>query len=240
MVVLPISEIVFRRAFARGIPGSGPIVQHLTLWVGFLGAAIAAREGKLLALATGTFIPQGVARRAADILAAGFGACAAVLLAWGGGQMVAIERESATTIGAGIPAWVAQLVLPAAFALIAVRLVWRTGAPGAAALTAPSGPSQSEPIADAAGDSTLYTGRLSAGGRACLGSAAARVPRLLRMGPGRNGRRVRRAVLVLHGLHRRLGCHDPRAWRRALPRPDQRRLPREICARPADGLGIAR
>ena len=150
MVVLPISEIVFRRAFARGIPGSGPIVQHLTLWVGFLGAAIAAREGKLLALATGTFIPQGVARRAADILAAGFGACAAVLLAWGGGQMVAIERESATTIGAGIPAWVAQLVLPAAFALIAVRLVWRTGAPGAAALTAPSGPSQSESIVDAA------------------------------------------------------------------------------------------
>ena len=36
-----------------GIPGSVSMVQHLTLWVGFLGAAIAAREGKLLALATG-------------------------------------------------------------------------------------------------------------------------------------------------------------------------------------------
>ena len=59
MVLLPLAEIVFRRAFARGIPASGPIVQHLTLWVGFLGAAIAARDGKLLALATGTFIPEG-------------------------------------------------------------------------------------------------------------------------------------------------------------------------------------
>jgi C4-dicarboxylate transporter, DctM subunit len=125
MVALPISEIVARRAFGRGIPGSGPIVQHLTLWVGFLGAAIAAREGKLLALATGTFMPSGIARGAADILAAAFGACAAVVLAWGGAQMAMIEREAGTTIGADIPAWVAQLVLPVAFAMIAGRLVWR-------------------------------------------------------------------------------------------------------------------
>ena len=65
MVVLPLAEIVARRLFGRGIAGSGPIVQHLTLWVGFLGAAIAARDGKLLALATGAFIPPGPWRRAA-------------------------------------------------------------------------------------------------------------------------------------------------------------------------------
>src|SRR5437762_10862266 len=127
MMALPLVEIAMRRLFGVGVPASGPIVQHLTLWVGFLGAAIAAREGKLLALATGTFIPPGIGRRAADILAAAFGACAAVVLAWGGGQMAMIEREAGTTIGADIPAWVAQLVLPVAFALIAGRLVWRAG-----------------------------------------------------------------------------------------------------------------
>ena len=124
MVVLPLFEIVIRRAFGVGVPASGPIVQHLTLWVGFLGAAMAARDGKLLALATGTFIPPGRWRRAADILAAAFGAWSAVVLAWGGWQMAAIERESGTTIGAGIPTWIAQIVLPIAFALIAIRLVW--------------------------------------------------------------------------------------------------------------------
>jgi C4-dicarboxylate transporter DctM subunit len=117
MVVLPLAEIVSRRVFARGIPGSGPIVQHLTLWVGFLGAAIA----------TGTFIPRGTPRRTADVLAAGFGAMAASLLAWGGWQMTMIEREAGTNIGAGIQAWVAQIVLPVTFALIAIRLVWRPG-----------------------------------------------------------------------------------------------------------------
>ena len=127
MVILPLLEIIWRRAFGQGIPASGPIVQHLTLWVGFLGAAIAARDGKLLALATGTFIPIGVWRRAADILAAAFGACSALILGWGGYQMVMIERAAGTNIGAGLQAWVAQLVLPLAFALIAMRLVWRVG-----------------------------------------------------------------------------------------------------------------
>ena len=126
MAVLPIAEIISRRFFGRGIPASGPVVQHLTLWVGFLGAAIAAREGKLLALATGTFIPQGLWRRAADIVAAAFGACSAIVLAWGGWQMAAIEREAGTNIGAGIPTWIAQIVLPISFAIIAARLVWRT------------------------------------------------------------------------------------------------------------------
>jgi tripartite ATP-independent transporter DctM subunit len=138
MVLLPLSEIVARRFFGRGIPGSGPIVQHLTLWVGFLGAAIAAREGKLLALATGTFIPQGFWRRLADILAAAYGACSAIVLAWGGWQMAMIEREAGTVIGADIKAWVAQMVLPIAFVLIALRLVWRAGGSGLEHVT--SGP----------------------------------------------------------------------------------------------------
>lgn len=141
MALLPLAEMISRRAFGRGIPGSGPVVQHLTLWVGFLGAAIAARDGKLLALATGAFIPPGVARRAADVVAAAFGAWSAVVLAWGGWQMAAIEREAGTEIGAGIPTWVAQLVLPVAFAVIAARLVWHVGT--SSAHVAPAAPGRS-------------------------------------------------------------------------------------------------
>ena len=50
---LPLGEIVLRKWFATGIPGAAPFAQHLTMWVGLLGAAIAARDGKLLSLATG-------------------------------------------------------------------------------------------------------------------------------------------------------------------------------------------
>jgi tripartite ATP-independent transporter DctM subunit len=125
MAVIPILEIVLRRLAGVGIPAAGPIVQHLVLWVGFLGAAIAARDGKLLALASGTFIPEGRWRRLADVTAAAVASCMAALLASGGLELVLTEREANSSIGGGIPTWVAQIVLPLAFALIAVRLVWR-------------------------------------------------------------------------------------------------------------------
>ena len=46
MAVLPLAEAALRATLGIGIPGSFPFVQHLTLWVTFLGAALAAREGK--------------------------------------------------------------------------------------------------------------------------------------------------------------------------------------------------
>jgi C4-dicarboxylate transporter DctM subunit len=123
MVVLPLAEIVVRRFAGGGIPGSTSIVQHLTLWVGFLGAAIAAREGKLLALATGTFLPDRV-RKITDVFAAAVTAAVALLLVWGGIHLVQLERDVAATVGP-IPTWVAQLVLPVSMALIAARVIWR-------------------------------------------------------------------------------------------------------------------
>jgi tripartite ATP-independent transporter DctM subunit len=128
MVVLPLLEIAARRVFGVGVPASGPIVQHLVLWVAFLGGAIAARDGKLLALASGTFIPQGPWRRAAAILSGAVASCIAGLLAWGAVQLVLTERETGSTLGAHIPVWTTQLVLPAGFVLVALRLVWHASA----------------------------------------------------------------------------------------------------------------
>lgn len=131
MVVLPLAEIVLRRLAGVGIPGSIPFVQHLVLWVGFLGAALAAREGRLLALATGTFLPEGRARHVAELSAGSVGAFVSALLFVGAVVLVRTEREFGTMIGGGVPAWVAQLALPWAFALIGLRLVWRSSHAGA-------------------------------------------------------------------------------------------------------------
>ena len=139
MVVLPLGEIVARRFVGGGIPGSTSTVQHLTLWVGFLGAAIAAREGKLLSLATGTFIPEGASRRIIKILTAAITAAIAGLLVWGGLQLVVSEREFGGTIGPSIPTWIAQLVLPISFALITGRVIWRASSTWRGRLLAASG-----------------------------------------------------------------------------------------------------
>jgi C4-dicarboxylate transporter DctM subunit len=125
MVLLPLAEIASRALFKIGVPGSGAFVQHLTLWVGFLGAALAARDGRLLSLATGTFIPDGPWRHAAAIFSAAVAAAVSTLLARASWDMVVIERGAGATLALGVQVGMAQLVLPVAFALIALRLVWR-------------------------------------------------------------------------------------------------------------------
>ena len=127
MVTLPLAEIVVRPLIAGGIPGSIPFVQHLTLWVAFLGAALAAKKGKLVALATGTFMPAGHLRRATAVFSAAFGSTVCAILALASVEVVAVERDLGSEIALGVPIWVTQLILPISFSILALRLTWRAG-----------------------------------------------------------------------------------------------------------------
>ncbi|MDX1389729.1 MAG: TRAP transporter small permease subunit, partial [Acidobacteriota bacterium] len=127
MVLLPLTEIVARGVFGSGVPGSVTLVQHLTLWVTFVGAALAARDGRLLSLATGQFLPEGKIRDSAKAFASAVAAAVSAILCVAGVNLVLVERMAGTAVTAWLPAWVAQVVLPISFALIAVRLAWRAG-----------------------------------------------------------------------------------------------------------------
>src|SRR5262245_6937757 len=125
IMVLPLAEIVSRKLLGTGIAGSGPIAQNLTLWLGLFGAAIAAREGKLLTLATGEFLPKGPIGDVAHIISGAGGAMVATLLGLGGAVLVQSDKAAGDMMAIGIPVWIADVALPIGFGLIALRLVWR-------------------------------------------------------------------------------------------------------------------
>ena len=125
IMLLPLAEIATRQIFQRGIPGAGPFTLNLTLWVGLLGAAIGAREGKLLTLATGEFLPKGTINLA-HVISGFAGSAIAMLFAVGGLALVQSEREARTIVALDLPVWVAALAFPIAFTLIAVRLAWKS------------------------------------------------------------------------------------------------------------------
>ncbi len=127
MMILPLAELALRDVLTGGIPGAIPFVQHLTLWVGLLGATLAAREGKLVALATTSFMPAGRLSRVAGAFSGLVGAMVCAILASGSLDLIGVERDLGSEIALGVPTWVAQLVLPFAFGVIALRLVWRAG-----------------------------------------------------------------------------------------------------------------
>ena len=125
MALLPLIEIVSRRTLNVGVPGSILIVQHLTLCVAFLGAALAARSNQLLALSTATFVPPKY-RGAARAIANGIGVGITAWLLWASVDLVQVEREAGDILVMGVPVWLVVSIIPLGLAAIAVRLIRHT------------------------------------------------------------------------------------------------------------------
>jgi tripartite ATP-independent transporter DctM subunit len=125
MAVLPILEIVGRRVWRTGIPGSSALVQHGTLWIGLLGGAIAARDGRLLSIGRLADRFREPYRRVMSAFVAAVSAAVSLLLAGSGLQLVRAEWTDSHYVVPFLPLWVAEGVIPAGFALIAWRLVRR-------------------------------------------------------------------------------------------------------------------
>jgi tripartite ATP-independent transporter DctM subunit len=127
MMLLPVVEILLRWVFKVGISGSSAIVQHLTLIVGMLGGAIAARDGRLLALSPAQTLLKGRAKIAAQIFSNAFAAAICSFLCKAS-YLYAIDaiRPLGKILVYGIPIWAIQLVMPFGFGLVALRLIWRS------------------------------------------------------------------------------------------------------------------
>jgi tripartite ATP-independent transporter DctM subunit len=123
MAFLPIAEIAGRQFLGRGVPGSIVLVQHLTLWITFLGAALAARSGRLLTMSTPNFLSERI-RAWTQVCTSGIAAGIVASLAVASLEIIRVDRESGARVAWGIPVWAAVAIVPIAFALIAARLIW--------------------------------------------------------------------------------------------------------------------
>jgi C4-dicarboxylate transporter, DctM subunit len=138
MVLLPLAEIAVRSAFVTGVPGAGPMVQHLTLWVGFLGASLAARDDRLLSIATGMLLPAA-ARRWTAVIAAVIAVAVTTTLCWGAVDLLRTQQAMGSTIALHVPVWTMQVVMPVALGSVALRLAWHASPGWRGRLVAASG-----------------------------------------------------------------------------------------------------
>lgn len=124
MMLLPVIEIVLRKFFSTGVTASVPMVQHLVLAVGMLGGAIAARDGRLLAMSAAAQWFKGRMLAFARVFSSACAAAITTLLGAASWEYVVSQRSLGKILAYGVPVWVVQLLLVIGFALIAVRLVW--------------------------------------------------------------------------------------------------------------------
>lgn len=123
LMLLPLVGIVLRKFTAVSFGGAAAIQQHLTLLIGLLGGALAARDGRLIALSTLPNLMGGRWKAAARAYGGAVATALTVFLCLAAWQLVQSEREGGKILAYGVPVWTIQLVMPVCFALIAWRLV---------------------------------------------------------------------------------------------------------------------
>jgi tripartite ATP-independent transporter DctM subunit len=133
--LLPVISVLSRQLGVRDVPGSVVFVQQLTLWVAFLGAALAAAGDRLLGMSANTFLPERWAGPV-RIFSSGLTAAISASLCWSSWQFVLLERAGGKMLALGIPNWAPALIMPVGLALVTVRAIWFAGPHAAQRLAA--------------------------------------------------------------------------------------------------------
>ena len=123
MVFIPTFETIARFVNFRGIPASPVLVQHLTLWIGFLGAILAARQNKLLALTTTPLFSIDEQFHFGRWIAKVISFIVVLTLMWGSWELLKVEFTFSVDIAPNIPRWFTQAVMPFSFGLIAIQIL---------------------------------------------------------------------------------------------------------------------
>jgi len=126
MMAIPLVEIVARKTLHRSlVPGASGYVEHLTLWVAFLGAMLATLTNRHLALSTAAFLKEGRLLFWAQVVGTTAAVLVSVALAWGSVGHVRNEMAFLDTLGGGVPKWIASVIMPVGYAGVALGFWWR-------------------------------------------------------------------------------------------------------------------
>lgn len=133
-------QIVLRDFFSTGIVWGDALLRYAVLWVAFLGAARATRDGAHIRIDLLRLILPPRASRLVEIVAECSSAAVCAVLALAGWRFVMTEYEAGGQAFAGIPGWVVELVFPLAFGVMALRFALRALLPPGSAEGEEEGP----------------------------------------------------------------------------------------------------
>ena len=119
LIFFPVFQILSRYIDFFSIPASQEIVQHMTLWIGFIGAAIAARSNKLLSVVRKPVFKSSDLIIFSDFLVHAFSVAIVFILSISYLKMIKIGIQYPEYIAPYITTWFAQSIIP-----IGLTLIW--------------------------------------------------------------------------------------------------------------------
>lgn len=127
MILLACTQIILRDIFSGGLIWADPLLRHMVLWVGLLGAAAATRQGKHIAIDIASHLVSEKIYSYLVFIIDLFSALVSIGLTF---AAILFIRSEITYGGSstilGIPSWALNIIFPLAFGLIAVRYIIMT------------------------------------------------------------------------------------------------------------------
>jgi TRAP-type C4-dicarboxylate transport system permease small subunit len=126
MIVIAFLQIVLRNLFSTGLSWGDSLVRNLVLWVSFIGAALATKEGKHINIDVVSRWMPLLGRDLITLLIQLFSFFVCGLLTFAALKFIKNEAQMESTVFLGIPAWIPEMILPIVFGLMTVRFGFRS------------------------------------------------------------------------------------------------------------------
>lgn len=123
MLLLAATQILLRNFFDSGIAWGDSLLRVMVLWLALLGAMIASRNDGHIRIDLVSRALHGRSKRINDTFCSLFTAAISGILCYHSYRFVSFEYADGITLFAKVPAWAAEIILPVAFAVIALRYI---------------------------------------------------------------------------------------------------------------------
>ena len=126
MVLIAFLQIVLRNFFSTGLSWGDPLLRNLVLWIGFIGATLATREGKHINIGVVSRWLPSLGKNVVALFTHLFSFFICCLLTYAALKFIKNEVQMENTTFLNIPAWVPEMILPITFGLMTFRFGLRS------------------------------------------------------------------------------------------------------------------
>ena len=126
MILLAFLQIVLRNFFFTGLDWGDQLLRNLVLWIGFIGATLATREGKHINIDVVSRWLPSLGKNIVTLITHLFSFLICCLLTYAALKFIKNEAQMENQTFLNIPAWVPEMILPMTFGLMTLRFGLRS------------------------------------------------------------------------------------------------------------------
>lgn len=121
MILLAFLQIVLRNFFFTGLDWGDQLLRNLVLWIGFIGATLATKEGKNINIDVVSRWLPSLGKNVVTLIIHLFSFFVCCGLTYAALKFIKNEVQMENTTFLNIPAWVPEMILPITFGLMTFR-----------------------------------------------------------------------------------------------------------------------